>query len=137
MAIFRMTHLLEADAELLRDYLEAFPDRYESMDFDVHVGLGRDPGTAFDRTMRNMAIHLSQRRIDALGFRPNQIDIIEVTLSAGIRALGQLLAYPQLYKFSFQPIMPLHPVLVAREFATDAESLFRAQGIETHIIPPV
>lgn len=135
MLIRRMTHLLSADAALLQDYLNLYPDRYSSIDFDVHVGLGRDPGPEFIPSIRNMAIHLSQRRIDALGFRPGQIDIIEVTLSAGIRALGQLLAYPQLYQFSFQPIVPLHPVLIARAFSTDAEPLFSRHGIETHIIP--
>ena len=135
MTVHRMTHLLDADARLFQDFLDLNPGRYTQIDYDIHVGTGRDPGEPFEQGLRSMAIHLSQRRIDALGFMPGRIDIIEITLKAGIRALGQLLAYPQLYQFSFSPVMPLHPVLVAREFATDAEPLFRAHGIETHIIP--
>lgn len=131
----RMSHLLPDDAKLFQDYLDLYPDRYTRIDYDIRVGYGRDPGDRYPPNIRSMAIHLSQRRIDAVGFRPGRIDIIEVTLCAGIKALGQLQAYPQLYQQSYFPIHPLHPVLVARAFSTDAETLFSAQGIETYIIP--
>lgn len=133
--IHRMPHLLKPDADLFYDFLQANPGRYTHIDYDIRVGLGRDPGESFPQDMRNMGIHLSQRRIDAVGFRPGAIDIIEVTLSAGLKALGQLHAYPQLYQESFFPVLPLHPVLVARQFSTDAETLFRQADIEVHILP--
>ena len=133
--IHRMPHLLKPDAELFSDFLRANPGRYTHLDYDIRVGMGRDPGDAFPSDMRNMGIHLSQRRIDAVGFRPGVIDIIEVKLSAGLKALGQLTAYPLLYQQSFFPIQPLQPVLVARRFSTDAETLFRQSDIEVHIIP--
>ena len=134
MPIYRMPHLLKPDADLFREFLAANPDRYTHIDFDIHVGMGRDPGESFTRDIRNMAIHLSQRRIDAVGFRSGIIDIIEITLSAGLKALGQLTAYPTLYQRSFFPIQQLQPVLIAREFSTDAEPLFLQSDIETHIL---
>jgi hypothetical protein len=135
MPRIRMSHLLPADAQLFQDYLDKYPGRYTHIDYDIRVGYGRDPGDIYPPNIRTMAIHLSQRRIDAVGFRPGRIDIIEITLSGGLKALGQLNAYPQLYRQSYFPVHPLHPVLVARAFSTDAETLFDAQGIETYIIP--
>lgn len=133
--VHRMPHLLEPDAELFSEFLRANPDRYTHLDYDIRVGMGRDPGDSFPDSIRHMAIHLSQRRIDVVAFRPGAIDIIEVTLSAGLKALGQLNAYPQLYQDSFFPTLPLNPVLVARQFSTDAEMLFRRADIEVHILP--
>jgi len=135
LIIHRMPHLLQADAELFSDFLRAHPNRYTHLDYDIRVGLGRDPGDTFPRHMRNMGIHLSQRRIDAVGFRPGIIDIIEVTLSAGLKALGQLTAYPLLYQQSFFPTQALQPVLVARQFSTDAEILFNQSEIEVFLLP--
>lgn len=135
MAPLRMSHLLTADAELFQRYLDQYPDRYTQVDFDIRVGFGRDPGDRYPDNIRTMAVHLSQRRIDAVGFRPGQIDIIEVTLSAGLKALGQLNAYPTLYQQSYFPVLPLQPVLVAAAFSTDAEDIFRASGIDTYILP--
>ena len=129
------THLLEPDATLLAAYLEANPHRYDHLDFDVRVGLGRDPGPDFDSSMRKMALALSQRRIDCIGFRSNRIDIIEVTLSAGLTALGQMLAYPQLYQETFNPTLPLVSVLVTYELEADTEQVFRGHGIEVNIMP--
>lgn len=129
------THLLEPDAILLAAYFEADPGKYDSADFDVRVGLGRDPGPAFDSAMRQMALALSQRRIDCIGFRSNRIDIIEVTLSAGLTALGQMLAYPQLYQETFNPTLPLVSVLVTYELEADTEQVFRGHGIEVNIMP--
>jgi hypothetical protein len=136
MAAARMTHLLPDDAALFQEYLDAHPDLYTHIEYDVRVGLGRDPGPDFPSDIRNMAVHLSQRRIDAVGFRPGRIDIIEVTLRAGIKALGQLIAYVDLYQSSFFPTVPLYPILVTRAFSSDAEHIFRTRQIQTFLYPP-
>lgn len=132
----RMTHLLPVDAQLMSEFLDAFPTRYRVIEYDVHVGDGRDPGTEFNDNMRRMAMTLSQRRIDVVGFTPDHIDIIEVTQVAGLKALGQLTAYPRLFQYTHRPDLPLRPVLVAREYGTDAEQIFLDSNIETHIFPP-
>lgn len=129
------THLLDHDAKLLASFLAANPDRYHHLDFDIHVGHGRDPGDNFPHTIRQMGITLSQRRIDCIGVSPGRIDIIEVTAQAGLTALGQLIAYPRLYEDTYSPDRPVYPVLVAYEFAADIEALFEMSNIEFHLMP--
>lgn len=131
----KFTHLLKPDAELMGQYLASITGEYSHIDYDVHVGDGRDPGPEFDPTIRAMAIQLSQRRIDAVAHAPNHIDIIEITLDAGITALGQLMVYPALYTVAFRPTKPLRPVLITRKFSPDVEKSYIDMGITTFVFP--
>lgn len=131
----RYTHLLQPDRDLFALYLSSLDDPYAHIDFDVRVGLGADPGDNFPDYIRHMAIHLSQRRIDAVGFTGNRIDIIEITTKAGLTALGQLHAYPQLYRQTFFPSLPLVPVLVTHGFQPDVQPLFESAGFRIHVLP--
>lgn len=129
------SHLLAHDALLLHEYLESLSTPYSLIEFDVHVGQGRDPGDTYPDNIRNMAIHLSQRRIDCVGHNANGIDVIEVTQVADLKALGQLQAYPTLYHFQFNPSDIIRAVLVAREFGTDIEPIYTLANIETFLFP--
>lgn len=76
-----------------------------------------------------MAISLSQRRIDAIGFSTYFIDIIEITLNAGLTALGQLIAYPILYRQAYPTTLSLRPVLVCQSIQSDMRSIYDSAGI--------
>jgi hypothetical protein len=130
----RYSHILEPDRTLFQIYIDSHVYNYVHLDFDVRVGTGRDPGSAFSDDIRRMAIHLSQRRIDCVAHTLDRIHIIEVTFSAGLTSLGQLMAYPSLYKASYRPSLPIVPVLVCHDFQTDAQSHFDANGITYHLI---
>ena len=132
----RFTHLLAPDRALWQRFLDLYPGRYLSIDYDVRVGSGRDPGPTFSDPLRSMALSLSQRRIDAIGLASDHIDIIEITLSAGLTALGQLIAYPILYADDFHPSLPLFPILVCQRMQPDLGHIFASLHINTYILPP-
>lgn len=131
----RFPHLLKEDALVWQRYLSAESQKYSSIDYDVRVGLGRDPGPRFKSTLRSMAVDLSMRRIDAVGYNSTGIVIIEVTRSAGITAVGQLLAYPILYQQTYFPDRPLSVLLVAEEIQTDLEPVFQQLNIPYALFP--
>lgn len=114
-------HLLPDDILIWEAYLADPLILWDSIDYDVHVGKGRDPGEAIAPNIRQMAISLSERRIDAVGHGPHSIDIIEITRSAGMTALGQLELYPLLYQQTFLPTKPLRTILVAAEIQSDID----------------
>jgi len=118
-------------------HLAANPDLYANIDYDIRVGLGRDPGKEFNSNIRRMALRASQRRIDAAGQTPGAIQIIEITDSAGQRALGQLASYPDLYRAAFSPTLPLLATLVAREIQTDMTKGFQNAGVLVFLYPEV
>lgn len=132
---FRYPHLLEIDALIWHAHRLKYGDRYEDIEYDISVGDGRDPGSAFDDTMRKMSIRLSQRRIDAIGHSARGIDIIEVTHSAGFTAIGQLIAYPVLYAIKYGNARPVRPVLVAGEIQTDIKPVLDRLRIQYFVYP--
>ena len=121
-------HILPVDVPVWERFLAAHAQDYRHVDYDVRVGTGRDPGDSFAPNIRQMALDLSMRRIDAVGHAPAHLDIIELTTTAGLKALGQLSAYPHLYRATYRPALPLRAVLVCQDFETDCEGPWLESG---------
>lgn len=132
----KFPHLLPVDAQLWQQFLQQYGGSYSMFEYDVRVGQGRDPGAAYPGNIRYDAIVLSQRRIDVIGYQAKSITLFEVTASAGLTALGQLIAYPHLYIETFSPDRAVQPHLVTYAFQPDIEKLFVAQAIPYTVIKP-
>lgn len=128
-------HLLPADKKLWEEFLETQYNIYDSYDYDVRVGDGRDPGPTYPENIRRDAVLLSQRRIDAVGFRPTSITIIEVSLDAGLTQVGQMSVYPVLYQQTFKPQLPLERLIVARRLQDGIETTLQENRIPYVLIP--
>ena len=128
-------HLLPADIELWEDFLKLHGDQFLRFDYDVRVGNGREPDGDFPDNIRKMALDLSQRRIDVVGYTDSAIHIIEVTVSGGLKAIGQLEAYPILYTEKFNPTQKLAPLLVARVIEPDIEIILNKKRINYVELP--
>jgi hypothetical protein len=131
----RYPHLLDQDAPILTAYLKQNGARYTQVDFDVRIGLGRDPGPYFEINIRKMALDLSRRRIDALGQTPRGVEIIEVTGAAGTNTLGQLTAYATIYQSDHPTEPPPRLILAAASLQTDMQTAYTNAGIEIHLYP--
>lgn len=129
-------HLLPVDIPVWERFLAEHRADYTRIDYDVRVGKGRDPGSEYDDNIRKMGIDLSMRRIDAVGYTPNFIHIIEITRVASLRAIGQLTSYPLLYEATYQPDRPLIPLLVAEQIGTDLIPVIHKQPFEVSLWPP-
>src|SRR5512138_974790 len=112
-------HLLPEDIVLWERFLSLHGPEFSHFEYDVRVGQGRPIGDSYPDNIRQMAIDLSQRRIDAVGYTSTELYIIEVTVSAGLKAVGQLITYPILYTETFRPSRPLHPLLVTEALQPD------------------
>lgn len=128
-------HLLPDDIAVWQQFLAQHNHEYQYFDYDVPVGEGRDPGPEYSEAIRRMALILSHRRIDAVGHKPNQLDIIEVTTHAGIKAIGQLQVYPILYKETYHPQLRLVPLLVCSDISPDIMPTLNFMQITAHIYP--
>lgn len=129
-------HLLPPDAAVWNRFLSVHADKYLSFEYDLRVGKGRDPGAAFTTNIRSMALQLSQRRIDAIGHKRDSVTIFEITRKAGLTALGQLQAYPVLYRELFPGDYPLHTILVAESLQDDILQVLRATNTAFLLFPP-
>lgn len=128
-------HLLQPDIDLWLRYLEKHADQYNAFDYDVRIGKGRDPGESYDSKMRQMGVHLSQRRIDVIGYKDNEIEIIEITLSAGLKCIGQIETYPILYKETYKPNLPVTTLILAEKIEADIEPILKQRNYKYIVMP--
>lgn len=133
--IRRFPHLLRVDTPLWLRFLDQFGDTYERFEYDVRVGKGRPVEGFYPESIQKMALDLSLRRIDAVGHRPGEIHIIEITRRAGVHAVGQLTSYPILYRETFMPSRPVIPLLVAEELNPDVETVLKENAIPYILLP--
>jgi len=127
-------HLLAEDIEIWLAFLETYGNRFTSFDYDVRVGKGRPAQGDHTPEIQKMAIDLSQKRIDAVGHTDGAIMIIEITPHAGMKTIGQLMTYPILYKETFNPTLPVFPLLVCRELNPDIKPALDSMKCPFYIV---
>ena len=90
-------HLRPCDVKIWERFLSAYPNFYQSVDYDLKVGTPRDYKEAPADKIREDLEYLSRKRVDVVGYRDGVIHIIEVKPSAGVSAIGQVECYFDLY----------------------------------------
>lgn len=131
----RYPHLLPEDSELWSDWLRLHAIDVLSVEYDVRVGAGRDPGNTYEPQIRKMGLDLSMRRIDCVCQLADSILIIEVCHLLTLTSIGQYYAYQVLYKRTFNPTRPTHAILVSREIHGDLQPVLEELRISYEIVP--
>ena len=93
----RLNHLVPEEQILARRFMVLNPIDAVDWTFDLHLGEGMTPDSAWPSWLRSMAKSLTQRRVDLVCFVAGVPWIIELKQRANIHAIGQLLVYQNLY----------------------------------------
>jgi len=104
--------MLPRETSIWQNYLAQHPAQFQSLDYNVRVGKGFDPGPAYADSARRDAILNSQLRIDVVGFDGQTWWLIEVKVRAGAGAVGQLLQYEVLFEQAYPAKLPLKLMMV-------------------------
>ncbi len=111
-------------------WLELHPTEYDRYDFAVHIGKGEDAGPTFEQSLRDMWIHNTQLRIDAVGYNGPDPTILEVKDDAGPAAVGQLLTYGKIWTMEGRSIAAPKLRLICRTFSANILPIVRDAGIQ-------
>jgi len=95
-------HMIGEDKIIWNRFIEKFPDRFETVDYDWRVGKGQDPNPDWPENMKRMVTMLSQKRIDVIGWVGDSPTIIEVKKRVGLSTIGQVMGYRALIKREFK-----------------------------------
>lgn len=95
---YRYKHMLPRDVRLWERFLEQYGEYFDRFDYDIRVGVGVGDIYGYDEMTALIAKALTQKRIDAVGFRSGEIWLFEIKPKAGLSAIGQVLAYKTLYE---------------------------------------
>jgi len=94
-------HLLGDDKIIWNKFIELHPNRFNTVDYDLHVGTGMETPEMADIKITDQWRNLTKKRIDVVGWKNQQPTIIEVKKRVGLDTLGQVLGYRFLYKKMF------------------------------------
>jgi hypothetical protein len=115
-------------------WLQQNQSQYDRFDYNVRIGDGTDPGPTFSDTMRNMAIKLTQLRLDAVGYQGSVPTIFEVERRATPRSVGQLLTYDAVWRTKGYTQVNPRLVLVAAGYAPNIVPVLSNSGIDLQIV---
>lgn len=86
------------EGQVMRLWLREHEQEFDSFDYNVRVGPGRDPGPAYSAEIRRNGLLSSQLRLDAVGWRAGRPTLIEVKDFATMTAIAQLALYAAVWR---------------------------------------
>jgi len=104
-------------------------------DYNVRIGVGRDPGAGFDETVRKQWIEKTKSRVDAVGFRGSVPYVFEVDKYASSPQVGQLLSYLAIWRATKLTADDPAGVLITSNFNANAMHLVRETGLQLVTVP--
>lgn len=108
---------------------------YQSFDYNVRIGDGQDPGPSFADNIRQMAIQITQLRLDAVGYQGNIPTIFEVKRRAGPQNVGQLMTYDAVWRNKGYTQVNPRLMLVCATYNPNIMPVLRDTGINLAVVP--
>jgi len=132
--LYRYPHMFPLDIAIWERFIDSFGDLFSGFDYDIKVGSGSPVAAGVGDNYRRMQEILSKYRIDCVGYKGDEIWIIEVKPEAGTIAIGQIEAYTRLYQRDINPSQKIVGCIVTDRELPDMEYLTKEKGIEYYIV---
>ena len=128
------THMTEVEVELWNRFVDKFPGRFETVDYDFRVGKGIPLEGGEEEAYIRMGKMLSQKRIDALGWVDEQPTIIEVKRRVGLSTVGQVLGYASLFAKEFKHFPVPYLMVVCEMISEDDASVLLDYEVDIEVV---
>lgn len=130
----RYPHMMREEVEIWRAFLKKYGEKFTGFRYDVHVGEGVGRLPKYDKKTQDMAIRLTQKRIDVVAYRGSDIFIVEIKDRAGMSAVGQLVVEKRLYekKYGIDKVSGL--AIVARSIDNDVRKVAEEMRIQITLV---
>lgn len=127
-------HMMPEDVAIWQRFIEQFPDAYDNVSYDVKVGKAPDFVTGHEDPAMQAQANLYQRKIDVVGYKDDQIDIIELKPRASTSALGQVNGYRHLFMRDYSPPETPKAVVITNELLPEMGELAHAAGVTIVVV---
>ena len=127
-------HMLSPDIPVWYRFLEKFGACFTALYYDCL--LGGPPlshGQEEDR-MARMWRALTSKRADAIAETKDEVWLVEVSACPGMRALGQLLTYENLWSHDPKINKPVVMILAAEQIDPDVGLSYTPYGVILHLV---
>ena len=127
-------NLRENETEIWNRFIEKYPDAYDEVIYNLHLGEGAVIPTGTEENVARDFKLLTQYKVDVVGFNQNGVDIIEIKPYAGASAIGQVISYSELYKKGVDPSATPNLVILTDQLRPDTEILAKTLNIKIIVV---
>lgn len=131
---YKYPHLIGEDTAVWERFIQQYPGKFDTVDYDVKVGKGTGANTFTDETSKKYWIQLTQKRIDVIGYKNNFITIVEVKKRVGLHTLGQILGYRFLYLKENPQTQLVKTLIVCSSINEDDSDVLKHYGIDFVVV---
>ena len=122
-------HMLREDVPIWHRFLKKYGDFYPAVYYDVAVGGPFLTPEELTDPLKRMWQYNNSKRIDAVIKLPDEVMLIEVSTTPGLRAIGQLLTYVSPWQLLEKPY------LVLEQMDSDLIRTASKYGIGVIVVP--
>lgn len=130
----RYPHLIGEDTEVWNRFILKYPEKFDTVDYDVKVGRGADTTPIEEQSSKDYWANLTKKRIDVIGYKNNFVTIVEVKKRVSLFTLGQILGYKYLYLKEFPKLLSVSTLIVAAQISQDDRDALSHYGINIIIV---
>ena len=127
-------HLIGEDTEVWSRFIRKFPDRFDTVDYDVKVGKGADTEPIPEEYYKKQWATLTKKRIDVIGYKNDVPCIVEVKKRASLFTLGQILGYRFLYLRDHPELKSIRTLIVCSSIDRDDIAVLNYYGIDYFVV---
>jgi len=125
--------MLKVDVPIWYEFLEKYKEKFLAIYYDCRLGGPGYTPTEYDEKLRGMWKYLGAKRADVIAETKDQIWIIEVTSTATIKAIGQLMLYKSLWEEDAKIDKPVEMVLVFDKTDRDVIAIMEVYNIHVFL----
>lgn len=131
---YHYPHQRDFEISLIEKFIAKFPDRYEKVAYSYPVGAPPPFNPIVNDSTGGSVEYNYQRKIDIVGIKGANIEIVEVKDRAGISTIGQVEGYRDLYLRDERP--PTNPkcVIICASTDNDTEHVAENHGVEIIVL---
>ena len=122
------------NTEVWNRFILNFPDRFDTVDFDVKVGKGSTNYPIPGEKPREYWLGLTAKRIDVIGWNNDVATIIEVNKKFGLLSLGQIFAHRLLYRRIYPGIATIRTLIICSSIDQDDIDVLNYLGIDFVVV---
>lgn len=126
---YRYPHLIGEDTDVWNRFILKYPGKFDTVDYDVHVGRGVDTSPIPEGKYQQYWANLTKKRIDVIGWKNGLATIIEVKKRVSLFTLGQILGYRFLYLREFPELKSVSTLIICSSIDQDDIDVLNHYGI--------
>ena len=105
------------------------PGLFESCDYDMALGVGAPVDPNHPEEIQRDHTILTQKKVDVVAYRLDQVTLIEVKPIADMRAMGQIMTYHHLYTQAHPEQTNVWKMVVCGKVERELAEIFANNGI--------